>query len=184
MLGLSRLALLNQAPWAARRLCSGPLAYPSDSRRRACGPAVGPEGLRTHALLAVRLGCGLRSSDVLNLDLGQYTAKHFACVQVKGGYMRDVVPVQRDASEVPDARQKQRGDSPGPLFPTRTNRRLCRCEAAAIIGRIAGRANANRPRQGHMQVTLHVLRHTFLRKPAEAKGVHDVREASGHQSDR
>jgi integrase/recombinase XerD len=145
---------------------------------------VGPEGLRTHALLAVRLGCGLRSSDVLNLDLGQYTAKHFACVQVKGGYMRDVVPVQRDGREVPDARLKQRGDTPGPLFPTRTNRRLCRREAAAIIGRIAGRANANRPRQGHMQVTLHVLRHTFLRKPAEAKGVHDVREASGHQSDR
>jgi integrase len=30
----------------------------------------------------------------------------------------------------------------------------------------------------------HVLRHTFLRKLAETKGVHYAREASGHQSDR
>ena len=30
----------------------------------------------------------------------------------------------------------------------------------------------------------HVLRHTFLRKLAETKGVYYAREASGHQSDR
>ena len=29
-----------------------------------------------------------------------------------------------------------------------------------------------------------MLRHTFLRKLAEKKGVHYAREASGHQSDR
>jgi integrase/recombinase XerD len=105
-------------------------------------------------------------------------------VQVKGGYMRDVVPVQRHARKVLDAWLTQRGDTPGPLFPTRTNQRLSRREAAAIIGRIAGQANANRPPQEHIQVTPHMLRHTFLRKPAEAKGVHAVREASGQQSDR
>ena len=50
--------------------------------------------------------------------------------------------------------------------------------------RIAGQANANRQEKEHIQVTAHVLRHTFLHKPAEAKGVHYAREASGHQSDR
>jgi integrase len=40
------------------------------------------------------------------------------------------------------------------------------------------------PQQEHIQVTPHVLRHTFLRKPAEAEGVHDVRDASSHQRDR
>jgi integrase/recombinase XerD len=49
---------------------------------------------------------------------------------------------------------------------------------------IAGQANANRPEHEHIQVTPHVLRHTLLRKPAEAKGVHYAREVSGHQSDR
>jgi integrase len=56
-------------------------------------------------------------------------------------------------------------------------------EAAYIIQRIAGQANANRPQQEHIQVSPHVLRHTFLRKLAEEKGVHHAREASGHQSD-
>jgi integrase/recombinase XerD len=50
--------------------------------------------------------------------------------------------------------------------------------------RIAGQANANRPEQEHIQVSPHVLRHTFLRKLAEEKGVHYAREASGHRSDR
>lgn len=35
-----------------------------------------------------------------------------------------------------------------------------------------------------IDVSPHVLRHTFRRKLAEAKGVHYAREASGHQSDR
>ena len=35
-----------------------------------------------------------------------------------------------------------------------------------------------------IDVSPHVLRHTFLRKLAETKGVHYAREASGHQSDR
>jgi len=35
-----------------------------------------------------------------------------------------------------------------------------------------------------MDVSLHVLRHTFLRQLAETQGVHKDREASGHQSDR
>jgi integrase/recombinase XerD len=147
------------------------------------GPGT-KQGLRNHALLAVLLDSGLRISEVLSLDFDQYTGKRFARVQVKGGYIRNVVPLQRDAREVLDTWLKQRGDAPGPLFPTRNNRRLFRREAAAIIGRIAGQANVNRPQKEHIQVTPHVLRHTFLSKLAEEKGVHYAREASGHQSDR
>src|SRR5215475_615282 len=35
-----------------------------------------------------------------------------------------------------------------------------------------------------MDVSPHVLRHTFLRQLTETKGVHEAREASRHQSDR
>jgi integrase len=49
----------------------------------------------------------------------------------------------------------------------------------------AGRImNAHLPEGEKMDVSPHVLRHTFLRKLAETKGVHYAREASGHQSDR
>jgi integrase len=44
--------------------------------------------------------------------------------------------------------------------------------------------NAHLPKGEKMDVSPHVLRHTFLRKLAETKGVHYAREASGHQSDR
>ena len=35
-----------------------------------------------------------------------------------------------------------------------------------------------------MDVSPHVLRHTFLRQLAETTGDHEAREASGHPSDR
>jgi integrase len=50
--------------------------------------------------------------------------------------------------------------------------------------RIAAQANAHLPEAEKIDVSPHVLRHTFLRKLAETKGVHYAREASGHQSDR
>jgi site-specific recombinase XerD len=106
------------------------------------GPGT-KQGLRNHALLAVLLGSGLCISEVLQLDRDQYTGKGFARVQVKGGQLRDVIPVQRDARAVLDQRLEQRGDAAGPLFPTRSHRRLSRREAAYIIQRIAGQANAN-----------------------------------------
>lgn len=89
------------------------------------------------------LGSGLRISEVLQLDRDQYTGKGFTRVQVKGGQLRDFIPVQRDARAVLEEWLKQRGDAPGPLFPTRSNRRLSRREAALIMQRIAGQANAN-----------------------------------------
>jgi integrase/recombinase XerD len=92
--------------------------------------------------------------------------------------------MQREARKVLDAWLKQREDDAPPLFCTRTGRRLSRREAAAIIRRIAAQANAHRPAEARIDVSPHVLRHTFLRKLAETKGVHYAKEASGHQSDR
>jgi site-specific recombinase XerD len=51
------------------------------------------QGLRNHALLAVLLGSGLRISEALSLCRSQYTGKGFAKVRVKGGHIRDNVPV-------------------------------------------------------------------------------------------
>ncbi len=53
-----------------------------------------------------------------------------------------------------------------------------------ILQRIAAQANAHRRAGEHIKVSPHVLRHTFLRKLAEEKGVQYAREASRHRSDR
>jgi integrase/recombinase XerD len=67
---------------------------------------------------------------------------------------------------------------------TRTGRKLSRREAYGIIQRIAAQANAHLSEDEKIDVSPHVLQHTFLRKLAETKGVHYAREASGHQSAR
>jgi integrase/recombinase XerD len=51
-----------------------------------------------------------------------------------------------------------------------------------ILKRIAAQANAHQ-RAREIKVSPHVLRHTFLRKLAEEKGVQYAKEASGHRSD-
>jgi integrase/recombinase XerD len=142
------------------------------------------QGLRNHALLVALLGSGLRVSEILNLERDQYTGKGFTHVQTKGGVMRDFVPVHREARQVLDAWLKARQDDSPALFLTRTSRRLSRREAYGIVLRVAAQANAHLPEDEKIDVSPHVLRHTFLRKLAEEKGVHYAREASGHQSDR
>ena len=147
------------------------------------GPGT-DQGLRNHALLAALLGSGLRVSEILNLERDQYTGKGFTHVQAKGGVIRDFVPLHREARQVLDEWLKARQDDSPALFITRTGRKLSRREAWGIIRRVAAQANAHLPEDEKIDVSPHVLRHTFLRKLAETKGVHYAREASGHQSDR
>ena len=147
------------------------------------GPGTN-QGLRNHALFAALLGSGLRVSEMLNLGRDQYTGKGFTRVQIKGGIIRKFVPVHRDARQVLDEWLKERKDDSPALFMTRTGRKLSRREAYGIILRVAAQANAHLPEDEKIDVSPHVLRHTFLRKLAETKGVHYAREASGHQSDR
>src|SRR6266436_1676676 len=95
------------------------------------------QGLRNHALLAVLLGSGLRVSEALGLDREQYTGKGFTRVQVKGGAVRDFVPLHRESRKVLDDWLEAQKDKAAPIFTTRTGRRMSRRKAAASIGRSA-----------------------------------------------
>jgi integrase/recombinase XerD len=53
-----------------------------------------------------------------------------------------------------------------------------------ILQRVAEQASAHLPPHERIAISPHVLRHTFLRKLAEEKGVQYAKEASGHKSDR
>jgi integrase len=72
----------------------------------------------------------------------------------------------------------------GPIFRTRSGKRLDRTQAFLILKRVAQQANAYLPSDQHLDVSPHVLRHTLLRKVANEKGVHYAMELSGHRSDR
>ncbi|MBI3795959.1 MAG: tyrosine-type recombinase/integrase [Deltaproteobacteria bacterium] len=142
------------------------------------------QGTRDHVAIAVLLGSGLRVSEMLNLNREQYTGRGFTNVLIKGGRIRDFVPVQAQAREVLEEWLTVRGDGKGPLFTTRSGERLSRVQLFLILQRVAAQANAHLPSGEKVKVSPHVLRHTFLRKLAEEKGVQYAKEASGHKSDR
>jgi integrase/recombinase XerD len=82
------------------------------------------QGLRDHALIATLLGTGLRLSELLALERGQYDGRAFTNVLRKGGHVQKSIPVQKQHREVLDEWLKERGEQPGPLFPTPAGRRL------------------------------------------------------------
>jgi integrase/recombinase XerD len=135
-------------------------------------------------LVATLLGTGLRISELLALDRRQFSGRGFVNVCRKGTHLQRFVPVQKQHREVLEVWLNERGETPGPLFPTRTGKALNRQEAFAIIQRIARQANAHLPSEEHIRVSPHILRHTLLRKVANEKGVHYAMELSGHRSDR
>ena len=143
------------------------------------------QGLRDHAAIAVLLGSGLRVSELLNLNCSQYTGRGFQKLLAKGGRIRDFVPVKNDARQVLEEWLAERAGAPAdPIFPTRTGARLSRIQFFKALNRVADQANAHRKDGERLTVSPHVLRHTFLRKLAEEKGVQYAKEASGHRSDR
>jgi integrase/recombinase XerD len=142
------------------------------------------QGLRDQAAIAVLLGTGLRVSEMLNLNREQYTGRGFKKVLTKGGRIRDFMPVQAQARSVLEEWLAASGNKKGPVFTTRSGERLRRNQMGFIIQRVAAQANAHLPPAERFAVSPHILRHTFLRKLAEEKGVQYAKEASGHKSDR
>jgi integrase/recombinase XerD len=119
-------------------------------------------------------------SELLGLNREQYNGRGFTKALTKGGHIRDFVPVQTHAREVLEEWLAVGGEGKGPLFTTRSGERLSRVQMFLILRRIAAQANAHLSASERIQVSPHVLRHTFLRKLAEEKGVQYAKEASGY----
>jgi integrase/recombinase XerD len=60
---------------------------------------------------------------------------------------------------------------------------IAQAQMFLILQRAAHQANAHLPAGERLKVSPHVLRHTFLRKLAEEKGVQYAKETAGHKSD-
>jgi site-specific recombinase XerD len=117
----------------------------------------------------LRSTTGRRVSELLALDVAQYHTRGFVNVLRKGGHVQRFIPIQRQHREVLDEWLGKRGDAPGPVFLTRSGKRLDRTQAFLILKRIARQANAHLPPDQHLDVSPHVLRHTLLRKVANEK---------------
>jgi len=142
------------------------------------------QGVRDYAVIAALLGTGLRVSELLGLDREQWDGHALTRVRIKGNRRIKAVPMTAEGRKAVEEWVKARGDAPGPLFLTARRQRLGRKQVYEILKRVERQANAHLPVKERFTVSPHVLRHTFLRKLAETKGVQYAKEASGHKTDR
>jgi integrase/recombinase XerD len=138
-----------------------------------------------YAVLLVLLGTGLRVSELVACDFGQYQGKHLRDVKRKGRKVTRSVFLPKDAREALDRYlAEERGKEAGPLFTTRNGNRLRREDVQDILNAIAAQANASLAEGEKIRLTPHVLRHTMLRRVAEEHGIQYAMELSGHTSSR
>jgi integrase/recombinase XerD len=139
--------------------------------------------VRDHAIFLLLLHTGLRVSELLALDLSQYTGKHFENVRRKGRKVSARVFVPTEAREPLDRYLEEvRGDREGPLFLAKGGGRLLRQNVDDLLKALANQANARLKDEEKIRVSAHVLRHTMLRRAAEKHGVQYAMEMAGHTS--
>ena len=143
------------------------------------------QGVRNTALLFALLGTGLRISELLRCELRDWNGKGFTDVLQKGSRRRAFVPcLSREGREAIEAWLELRGYEEGPIFSTSTGKAMTRDNAYRVLKRMEAQANSRFPKEEHLTVSPHTLRHTLLRKLAEERGLHYAKKQSGHKSDK
>lgn len=141
--------------------------------------------IRDFSIFHVLLRTGLRISELLRLDLDQYQGKHFVNVKRKGRKVTREIFLAAEAREALDRYiDEVRRREPGPLFVSRSGKRLARQNVDSALKAIANQANARFPDDQKIKLHAHVLRHTCLRRAAEKHGVQYAMELSGQSSER
>lgn len=134
---------------------------------------------RDHALVALLALNGLRVSEALAAnvdDLGHERGHRTLTIRRKGGKQQTIALAPRTANAL-DSMLGGRND--GPVFITRTSRRLDRHAALKTIRRLARLAGIPHP------VSPHALRHGFVTAALDAGvSLRDVQDAAGHADPR
>jgi integrase/recombinase XerD len=130
------------------------------------------------AVFYMLLYTGLRESELVNLNFGQYI-DHNALVDVrrKGQRVSKKVPLPKDAAIYLDRYLTDEiRETHEPLFKTRGGNRLLRSDVASICRRIALLT------PDRVKLTPHMLRRTFLKRVTDQHGVHIAQKLSGNVS--
>lgn len=140
---------------------------------------------RDFALFHVLFVSALRVTELISLDMEQYHGKYLLNVRRKGRNVTPEVFLPKNVREfLDDYIKHERGDEPGPLFQTRTAKRLSIQQIDYLLKKLSGQANATLPEKERFTVHPHILRHTMLRKVREEKGLEYAIEYAGHVSEK
>jgi integrase/recombinase XerD len=136
------------------------------------------------ALFYLLLGTGLRESEIVSLNVGQYRQKSLHDVlRHKSKRVSQKIPLPQESRGYLDEYLKQRAPQGSePLFTTRYGTRLQPLDVYRICQRVLKQALAFLPEAEKFEFTPHKLRHTFLKKVTDKHGVHFAQELSGNVS--
>jgi integrase/recombinase XerD len=148
-------------------------------RMKACTRKDQNPYLETAVFYAL-LYTGLRESELAGLNRDQYHHKNFHNVKRKGNRVHKKIPVPTAAREKIDAYLNSSPTTSKALFVTRFGNQLSPDSIRFICERVTEQASAHLPEKIHL--TPHMLRHTFLKRVADKKGVHYAQEMSGNKS--
>jgi integrase/recombinase XerD len=143
-----------------------------------------PEGNRNRAIIETMYGCGLRVSELCNLELNNIDLENrFLIVNGKGSKQR-MVPMSEVSIElIKDYVEHERADVPvkrgeeGIVFLNRRGRRLSRVMIFYIIRDLAALAGITK------EVSPHTLRHSFATHLLEGgANLRAIQQMLGHES--
>ena len=126
------------------------------------------------------LHTGLRSFELVTLDVHQYHHKAFHDVVGKGMTVAEKVPVPTEARDAIDRYLTKRGDykKTDPLLVSRYGSRLSTRDVRKIIQRLCEQACVHMPEDQKFKISPHSTRHTFLKRVADNKGIHIAQRMS------
>jgi len=129
------------------------------------------------AVFYLLLNTGLRESELINLNFGQYQeGSMFINVRGKGQRVSKKVPVPKDAALYLDRYLGEGRGEDEPLLKTRGGNRLHRMDVIGICKRLSCLT------PDRVKLTPHMLRHTFLKRITDQHGVHIAQKLSGNVS--
>ncbi|HBD7218807.1 TPA: tyrosine-type recombinase/integrase [Legionella pneumophila] len=136
------------------------------------------------ALFYVLLGTGLRESEVVSLNVGQYRHKGlYNVLRHKSKRISNKIPLPQESREYLDHYlENRKAVDDDPLFITRYGTRLQSLDVYRICQRVLKQALAFLSEEEKFKFTPHQLRHTFLKKVTDKHGVHFAQELSGNVS--
>ena len=143
-----------------------------------------PEGIRNRAIIETLYGCGLRVSELVNLEISKvYLQEQYLIVEGKGNKQRVVpmseVSIERILEYMREVRSKTEvkpGDE-NILFLNRRGSRLTRQMIFTIIRRLAAAADIRK------KISPHTLRHSFATHLLEGgANLRAIQQMLGHES--
>ncbi|HHF7375606.1 TPA: tyrosine-type recombinase/integrase [Legionella bozemanae] len=136
------------------------------------------------ALFYVLMGTGLRESEVVSLNVGQYRQKGlYEVLRHKSKRISQKIPLPQESREYLEQYLEKRNTVVDePLFITRYGTRLQTLDVYRVCQRLLKQALAFVSEDEKFKFTPHQLRHTFLKKVTDKHGVHYAQELSGNVS--